>query len=124
MKELDIHHSGQKLELMMERVKMLPGGNGKLLLRFANECFSHGLSNVRVLFYMSKLVVLDRKYETDFRKFKIGDIKGIVTDIEKNPNYTEWTKACYKLTIKKFYKWLDKGWDAEEYCLKMCKNYC
>ncbi len=114
-KKLDIHKFEKNLGLAMKRLDALSKINKELIMKFHDECFSRGLSNARVLFYVCKLIKLADKYKIDLDKTTIEDIKSIVADIEKNKNYTEWTKAGYKLTIKKFYKWLELKWDSKDF---------
>jgi len=42
----------------------------------------------------------------DFEKVTIEDIKNLIIEMEKQ-NYSDWTKQGYRVTIKKFWKWLD-----------------
>jgi len=42
----------------------------------------------------------------NFEKATIEDIKNLIIEIEKQ-NYSDWTKQGYRITIKKFWKWLD-----------------
>jgi len=114
-KKLDIHNTEDKLKATMKKLDNLSKVNKELIMKFYNECFSHGLSNSRVLFYVIKLIRIAEKYKKDLDKLTTEDIKNIVADIEKNENYAEWTKAGYKLTIKKFYKWLDLKWDSKTF---------
>lgn len=113
--KLDIYKLKSKLGKAVKSLNNLSPKNKELLLKFHNECFTNGLSNARTMFYLAKLIFLAKKYKKDFDKLTTEDIKGIITDIEKSERYTEWSKAGYKLTIKKFYKWLDKGWNSKEF---------
>jgi integrase len=118
MKEerLDILKVESRLKSYTKIIEKLPERNRDLILDFQKECFSRGLSNNRVLFYIYRLTVIARKLKKDLDKLDIKEIKELIADIERNDNYTEWTKACYKLAIKKFYQWLDKlEWDSKEY---------
>jgi site-specific recombinase XerD len=46
----------------------------------------------------------------NFRSAKKKDIESILGKLERM-NYSEWTKHDYKVTLKKFYKWLIGGED-------------
>jgi integrase len=114
--KLDILKVKQRLETYSKIIEKLPERNREIILNFKKECYSRGLSDNRVLFYIYRLSVIARKCKKDLDKLTIEDIKELVADIERNNDYAEWTKACYKLAIKKFYQWLEKyEWESKEY---------
>jgi len=125
---MNVHHIEQKLESIRRLTKKLSARNSELIFKFEKECYSHGLSDARVLFYASKLLVISRKTGKDLDVLTKEDIKEIVAEIEKGTyeytlnkrvrkgKYSEWSKAGFKLTIKKFYQWLDGlEWDSKRY---------
>ena len=79
----------------------------KLIRQFHDECYSQGLSHVRVVFYLDKLKQLvSRHYPNKpIHEWDKHDIKEVVSKIERS-DYSEWTKMGYKVTIKKFFNWL------------------
>lgn len=87
----------------------------KLILDFHDECYSQGLSDHRVLFYVTKLRNICKWKQKDFQDLTKDDIKKLVRKIERK-DYAEWTKHGYKVTIKKFFQWL-KGyeWHSKQY---------
>jgi len=62
------------------------------------------------------MVVLGRKISKDFKQVTKDEIKDIVTDIERNKDYSEWTKSGYKIAIKKFFQILHGNeWNSREF---------
>ncbi|MEM5872586.1 MAG: tyrosine-type recombinase/integrase [Candidatus Aenigmatarchaeota archaeon] len=115
-KKLDIHKTEEKLKTYLKIINKLSERNRNLILDFQKECFSRGLSDNRVLFYIYRMSMIARQCNKDLNKLSIQEIKEIIANIERNKNYSEWTKACYKLAIKKFYQWLEGyEWESKEY---------
>ena len=86
----------------------------KVLREYSDNLSLEGLSLSCNVKYMSILVQLSRKLKIGFEKAKMNDIKNMILDIEKNPNYKDWTKYLFKVSIRKFYKWLKKCDKPEE----------
>ena len=85
--------------------------NRNAILDFSDHCFSEGLSPRRVLKYLYTLKTIALRFPKDFRKAMRIDIERLVRQIERS-NYSEWTKHDYRVTLKKFFRWLRK---TEEY---------
>jgi site-specific recombinase XerD len=51
----------------------------------------------------------------NFDEMNKDDVKNLVKEIEFS-NYKQWTKQCYKITIKKFFQFI-RGyeWDSKQY---------
>jgi integrase len=107
--EIDIHNRKRNLERTIFRLKnsQLSEENKNLILRFHDECVSDGLSVDRSLFYIEKLRIVAQLLNKDFPKATKEDIKELVRKVELNDKYSEWTKSGYRVTLKKFYKWLE-----------------
>lgn len=82
--------------------------NQKLILNFINYCFSEGIGDQRALKYLSTLKIIANALPTDFDKATEGEIRAYVGSIERSV-LSDWTKHDYKVTLKKFYKWLNGG---------------
>jgi len=97
----------KRLENARERIRQLaaPSTNRKAILAFADFCFSEGLSTRRVLKYLSSLSHIATMVPKQFNKVARQDIEKAVNRIETS-EYSEWTKHDYRVTIKKFFKWL------------------
>jgi site-specific recombinase XerD len=70
-----------------------------------------GLSAGRILHYAVKLRRIAELLGKDFQAAAKGDIEKVVQKIER-AKYSDWTKHSFKVTLKKFYKWLA---GSEEY---------
>jgi integrase/recombinase XerD len=106
--EIDIHNRRRNLETTVVRVQNshISGTNKNLILRFKDECLSNGLSIDRALFYVDKLYMISQFLKKDFPQITKEDLKELVRNIELK-DYSEWTKLGYKITLKKFYQWLE-----------------
>lgn len=108
MDELDIHKRRRNLETTIVRVQNshISEINKSLILRFKDECLSNGLSIDRALFYVDKLYMIAQSLKKDFPQITKEDLKDLVRNIELK-DYSEWTKLGYRITLKKFYQWLE-----------------
>lgn len=76
-----------------------------MIKEFLDCCFAEGLSVPRVIKYATTLLTLARLLGKGFNKATKQDIVRVVGRIERN-SYSAWTKKDFKVTLKKFYKWL------------------
>lgn len=79
--------------------------NKELISFFADYCFTEGLSEHRVLKYISTLKSIALSLEVDFDKADEKDIRKYISSLERSDK-SEWTKHDYKVALKKFYKWV------------------
>ncbi len=75
------------------------------MLAFGESCFSEGLSSARVLKYLSHLCTIAPAFSKEFTDVTRADVEKVVRGIEKS-DYSEWTKHDYKVTLKRFFRWL------------------
>ncbi|MDW8034547.1 MAG: site-specific integrase [Nitrososphaerota archaeon] len=104
-----IHNFNERLERLEEAIRTehsLSKGNKKLLLDFANYLLAQGISKGRVVKYLNHLKRISGLIEKELDKVGREDLIKIIREIQKNEEYSEWTKHDYKVTLKKFYKWL------------------
>ncbi len=115
---MDIHKREKKLEYVIRKLKNdkeLSDKNKRLILAFKDKVFTQGLSVARALFYIEKLPKIALALGKDFDQATRDDIERIVKDLETS-DYAAWTKAGYRITIKKFYQWLEGyEWKSKEY---------
>jgi len=110
MASYDIYNLKRKLERYVERIKEDPlicQANKQHILSFFDFGFATGLSEARVLIYAQRLFPLAKMLGKDFKSATKEDIQAIVGQIERNPEFRPGTKHFYKVTLKKFYKWLE-----------------
>ncbi|MDG6243594.1 MAG: site-specific integrase [Methanolobus sp.] len=79
--------------------------NKEVISRFADHCFTEGVSEHRVLKYISKLKSIALSIEVDFDKADEKVIRRYIANLERSDK-SEWTKHDYKVALKKLYKWL------------------
>ncbi len=105
--DIDVHNYEKRLEgqlRVIDRADILPK-NKETILKFHNYCFAEGLSIpriVRLLQYLHKLALWLGK---DFEEATKDDIVDLVQKIERE-KLSVWTKQGYRVTLKKFYRWL------------------
>ncbi|MEW5760187.1 MAG: site-specific integrase [Candidatus Thermoplasmatota archaeon] len=81
------------------------------ILEFKRYCRAQGIGSARILRYLNDLPQLAIILKKNFEKAEREDIEKVLHTIE-NSNYAPRTKLDFKITIKKFYKWINGG---EEY---------
>lgn len=74
---------------------------------FFNYCSSRGLSTERMLVYVHRLYPLAKMLGKPFKQATKTDIEGIVAQIQQREDISDATKGIYRVTLKKFYKWLE-----------------
>lgn len=112
--EEKVHNPSRRLEYALKRLSKssILDENKKHIENFAKSCLAEGIGKLRVVKYIYTLIKVAEILNKDFMKASREDIEQVVYEIE-NANFSEWTKHDYRVTIKKFYKWL-KG-NGEEY---------
>lgn len=114
-KDDKVHHPSKRLKnalKLLERSK-LSKKNKDIIKEFIEACIAEGIGKLRVVKYIFTLKKIALSLNKDFDKVTKEDLVRFVRDIELNDDYSDWTKRDFKVTLKKFYKWL-KG-NGEEY---------
>lgn len=88
----------------------------KTVKQFLESCLSEGLSEGRINKYRYIMGKISKWLKPDFKEARKEDIQKLVIKINDS-NYSDWTKHDCKVTIKKFYKWLEG--DGEEFPKKV-----
>jgi integrase len=115
-KEIDVHHSHRRYEHAIHALKedwKIIEANRKLILAFTRDLQAENITELRISKYINLLRHLSRLFQKDFDKVAVVDVKAVVANINRS-NYSAWTKNDYKVTLKKFYKWLRKLPDDQE----------
>ena len=86
--------------------------NKELILKFENYLFAEGLSKIRVVKYLSQLNMISKLMNVDYPDVTKDDIQFLIAEIEKSDR-SDWTKHDYRVTIKRFFRWLNDGKDPE-----------
>ena len=106
--KIDIHDYQKQLDLSLARIREDPeisSENKKIIHKFYERLLSDNLSTPRVVYYTNKLALLAKWLGKSFEKATREDIEKLTRRLNQMP-YTEWTKKDYRVTLKKFYKWL------------------
>ena len=113
---MDIHNNQGRLKKLWVRIdKYCSKADVKILARFQDELYAHGLSTARIIIYLGPLYMVSKNARKGLAKLDKDDLKKIISKIEMK-DYSEWTKVRYKYAIKKFYSWLDGiEWNTKEY---------
>jgi len=77
-----------------------------VLMKFQQNCYAEGLSEARILKYLQTLLLISRISKKSLDKATRDDILRTVESIERHREWSVWTKRDFKVTLKKFYKWL------------------
>jgi len=107
-KRTDIHDYDKQLENAIKRLKQhnsISKKNKVTLLKFHKRLLADSLTTPRVLYYVGKLSMIAVWLKKDFEKANRLDIERVMRKINQM-DYTEWTKKDYRVSLKKFYKWL------------------
>ena len=107
-KKIDIHDYDKQLKGVLKRVrqnKKISETNKKNILSFYQRLLADNLSRARVIYYLNRLLMIGTWVKRDFDKATRKDIEAVMRAIN-HMDYTEWTKKDYRVTLKKFYKWL------------------
>jgi site-specific recombinase XerD len=71
--------------------------------------FAEGLSIPRVEKHLRLLCSIDKKLNgKDFKTLEKKDFIGFLNELERT-DYSDWTKCDYRVSIKKYYRWLNNG---------------
>lgn len=114
---MDIHGYEGRLHSVLKTIKessTLSKRNKDAILRFHLNCFSEGLSVPRVAKYMYTLSRLAQWLGKDFELANKDDIKALAGKLERRSDWSDWTKRDYRITLKKFYRWLRNTEDYPE----------
>jgi len=96
----------------LKKTNSISQPNKRLINEFLQSCKAEGLSKHRITKYLYMLARLAEMLRKDFKQTNKHDMEKLVANIEGSDSWSEWTKHDYKVTIKKFYKWLN---GSEEY---------
>ncbi len=108
----DIHCTKSRLRNLLKAIKK---ENREVLIKFKEECEAQEMADSRVYFFLIRLNKLMADSKGDLTKMDKGEIKNLVSEINKKYK-SEWTKHGYKVCIKKFFQWLEGyEWKSKKY---------
>jgi len=107
-REMDIHNYKRQLERQIELIKQQPvisSGNKELVIQFKDYLLSDGIGIAKIGRYMldaKKFCLMLNKPVKDATE---TDIRKVIGDIEQSELAPE-TKRCFKVFVRKFYRFL------------------
>lgn len=105
----DAHNFSKGVEKILEKVlkdRTIPEENREAISRFKDFCVSEGLSMGRIYRYMYELRRASGMLNKKFEDADQEDIRRIVTEMMNIKKYSDWTKRDFKVSLRKFYRWL------------------
>lgn len=81
--------------------------NKEIIREFIADLVLDGISKPRIIKYVYNLKKCGKIIEKDFDKAKVEDVKRFIKVVQES-DYSDWTKHEYKITVRKFFKWLKK----------------
>ena len=115
MGKYDIHRYKRRFELVIKGIKKsdLPDTTKRLLVEFSDYCIAEGLVIPTTVKHLFGLQNVARWATKSLDKTNKKDIIKIVGKLERS-KYSSEVKHAIKVSIKKFYKWLNGGEDYPE----------
>ena len=115
MVKYDIHRYKRRFELVIKGIKKsdLPDTTKHLLVEFSDYCIAEGLAIPTTVKHLFGLQNVARWATKSLDKTNKKDIIKIVGTLERS-KYSSEVKHAIKVSIKKFYKWLNGGEDYPE----------
>ncbi|WP_394698074.1 tyrosine-type recombinase/integrase [uncultured Methanolobus sp.] len=86
--------------------------NKELIFEFVNVLYAEGISNARVLKYLSSLHNLSKWFNKPFPEITKTDVYKLVGELERSDR-SVWTKRDYRVVLKRFFRWMNNGKDPE-----------
>lgn len=112
MNKRDWHGYAERLAAAERAVDKAPISqrNKELIHAFKRQLVVEGLTAARILVYLQKLPRVAKDLGKDFEACTREDLVRFVEGIERRA-YSEWTKQGYKVTLKRFWRWLRNSED-------------
>jgi len=121
----DAHDYKTRLEKVLAQIMAdpsIPEKNKEAIYRFQENCFIEGISTGRITRYLYDLRHISHWIGKNFEDVTKEDIRSLIGRIEKETfkkngmdvPYQESTKRDFRITIRKFYRWLRETEDYPE----------
>ena len=113
----DAHNYNRRLERqlkLLEKDSSISRESKDLINRFKDFALSSGITTGRVVRYMFDLRTMARFLGKNFEAANKEDIIKLVGKLEKSERFSKSTVRDFKLTLRKFYKWLRNTEDFPE----------
>ncbi len=119
---MDLYNKKKRLQTAQQSVKdkSILKENILTILHFENDLLAEGLSYSRVLRYHYDLVKLGEFLDKEFNEAGSDDLKEFIRTMDAK-DYSDSTKHSFRVTLKRFYKWLFELEDEYPDCVKWVK---
>jgi len=121
---VDIYQMDKRIEYFLRKLQKLevPDENKKAITDFFNYLTARGLSKSRILIYANRLVPLAAMFEQiKFKEATALDTQKIIAEIERK-DWAPATKDIYRVSLKRFYKWLLGNDEFYPECIRWLKR--
>ena len=104
---IDIHDQARHLPAQLRKLEddTLDPDDAKQIRRFADDCLAEGLSPGRAAKYVGLLRKLASLHVEPFEPWTKTEVSAVLRKIEAS-DYAEWTKRDFRITLKRFFRWL------------------
>ncbi|MDD2531854.1 MAG: phage integrase N-terminal SAM-like domain-containing protein, partial [Candidatus ainarchaeum sp.] len=107
--KLDIHKIDERLEKTLENLNALKPEQKQLILEFYDKyCIKNDLSKARSIKLVFLLRLIIQKTNKNLSELTEEDIEDLIIRLNK-ANYSPETVKDYKVILKVFFKWYNKG---------------
>lgn len=126
---VDIHKYQRQLDRTIENIKksnLINEENKQTILGFYRFCLTDGISAGKVLRYIDDAYKLAKWVKKDLPELTKTDMEEVIIQLDKQ-GYAEWTKYCFKVSLRKFFKWMRNSGDElppEVKWIKMRQKNC
>jgi integrase/ribosomal protein L40E len=106
----DIHDYKRRLERAVKFLGAHPKvkeQNKTLIMQFIDRLKAEGLSVARQAGYVQRLTTIAVILAKDFDKAEQPDVEQLIKAVNAR-DWAEWTKENYRVTVKRFWRWLKK----------------
>jgi len=109
--KVDIHDYEKRLHYFLNKLNNLDKANREDILKFVRYLSAEGISTGRIAKYIYSLINIVRILNKPLRDASKEDIVDLVSKIETNKEWSDFTKHDHKVILRKFYKWLRNSED-------------
>jgi site-specific recombinase XerD len=109
--KVDIHNYEKRLHYFLNKLNNLDKANREDILKFVRYLSAEGISTGRITKYIYSLINIVRILNKPLRDASKEDIVDLVSKIETNKEWSDFTKHDHKVILRKFFKWLRNSED-------------
>lgn len=106
---MDVHSYQRVVERELEKVEKderLTERDKLAIKKYYKELLARGISFGRIMKYLQTIRKLYHLLGKSFEEADKQDFLELVAKIERNPEWTDWTKHDFKVILRRYYRWL------------------